>query len=481
MSGEVNGDIGGDLQRLARRAAVALLLAAAAGGASAQLALPARASVGFETVTLPGGERMGLLRVAESAELAPGWWLGAALYGAATGERGGLFTWGIEAERRWRLGAGWELGAGLGVSAGGGAAAPVGGGLTLRPQVGLWRDFGGWQAGLSASQVRFASDSPIRSTQIGLQLAFDHRLRLSPPGATGGVASGLGVGRVGLVSGRYATANDAGSLAYVGARAAWPLSGSIAATMDFLGAAAGGADGFAEFNGGLLGMWELLPRTLAVGAHLQAGLAGGGAVPTGGGPVVKASLAAGAAVGDWSITVQSGRARALDGRFASRFTQLTAEAAFGAASHPVRDTTIGFTVQSWPRAARKAGGEPPITAIGFKLRRDIGTPLYVAAQAHGAATGGAGAFSVGLVGGGLQWRPPAAPLWRVGAELMAGAAGGGGIANGGGALAQAMVWAGRDLGRHSRLEVGAGRVKSLRGALDTPVVELAWTLEFGAR
>lgn len=464
-----------------RGLALAVLLAGPVGGALAQTSLPARATFGFETVKLPGGETMGLLRASESAELAPGWWLGASLYGAATGERGGLFTWGLEAERRWRIAPRWELGAGLYVGAGGGAAAPVGGGLMLRPQVNVMHDFGGWQAGISASRVRFASDSPIGSTQIGLQLSFDHRLRVSPPGVAAGAGSAIGIERAGLVVGRYARANANGSLGYVGARAAWPLSGSVAATMDLLGAAAGGADGFAEFNGGLLAMWEVLPGTLAWGAHLQAGLAGGGGVPVGGGPVVKASLALGAAWGDWSATLQAGQAKAVDGAFSSPFTQMSLERAFGRQGDPMRDTSIGFTLQHWPRAARKTGGEPPIHLIGFKLRREVGAPWYLAAQAHGAATGGAGAFSVGLVGAGAAWRPAAAPAWRIGAELAAGAAGGGGIDNGGGALGQALLWAGVDVGRHSRIEAGIGRVKSLRGALDTPLVEVGWTLEFGAR
>jgi hypothetical protein len=65
--------------------------------------------------------------------------------------------------------------------------------------------------------------------------------------------------------------------------------------------------------------------------------------------------------------------------------------------------------------------------------------------------------------------------------MMAGAAGGGGIDNGGGALGQVMAWAGRDLGTHSRVELGVGYVKSFRGKLDTPLVELAWTVDFGLR
>ena len=78
----------------------------------------------------------------------------------------------------------------------------------------------------------------------------------------------------------------------VGARLGWPQNEYLTATMDLLGAASGGADGYAEFTGGLLAMLPLWPDTLSLGAHLQAGLGGGGGVPTGAGPMGKASLAA---------------------------------------------------------------------------------------------------------------------------------------------------------------------------------------------
>lgn len=442
--------------------------------------LPARAVAGYERIELPDGEGMGLLRVSELVEFSPGWWAGASLYGAASGRRGGLFTWGAEVERRWRLGERLELGTTLYVGAGGGAAAPVGGGLMLRPSLVLDYGFGNWRAGVSASQVRFPSDSPIRSTQWGLHLAYDHEARYTAPGAASGDGGGIGMRRVGLLVGQYDAANAGGSAGLVGARLSWPLGDRLSATFDMLGAATGEADGFAEFTGGVLGLWPLW-GPLSVGGQVQVGLAGGGAVPTGPGPIGKASLAAALDFGDWRVLVQGGRVRAFDGDLASRFVQVAVDAAIGSETGPVRNTTAAFTVQRWQQAARKTGGEPGITTAGFKFRRDLGGPWYAAAQAHGAATGNAGAFSVGGIGAGFAWRPDAAPAWRAGAELLAGAAGGGGIDNGGGALLQGMVWGGRDVGRFSRVELGLGAVKSVKGELSTPMVELAWTLEFGLR
>ena len=72
-----------------------------------------------------------------------------------------------------------------------------------------------------------------------------------------------------------------------------------------------------------------------------------------------------------------------------------------------------------------------------------------------------------------------AAQWSVGAEALIGAGGGGGVASHGGALVQPMGWIRRDIGRHSRLQLGAGYVKSLRGDLSSAVFDLSWGLAFG--
>ena len=98
--------------------------------------------------------------------------------------------------------------------------------------------------------------------------------------------------------------------------------------------------------------------------------------------------------------------------------------------------------------------------MGLKFRRSIGEHLYLSGQAPSAITGGAGAYSVGLIELGATLRFAPYTLWSAGAE--------------------AIVWVGRDLGRYSRIKVGAGYVKSLRGGLSSPVVDLTWAAEFGA-
>src|SRR5262245_27543267 len=141
-------------------------------------------TLGAERLHLPAGERLGLVGGSLLFEVADDWWTGPAVYGAATGLRGGLFVGGLEVQRRWALGRGLRLHTGLFVGGGGGGAAPVGGGLMLRPAIALMQDFGGLQAGITASHVRFPSGD-ILSSQLGVLLAWDGHYRYVDPSFAG--------------------------------------------------------------------------------------------------------------------------------------------------------------------------------------------------------------------------------------------------------------------------------------------------------
>lgn len=484
---------------LGRRMLVAMVLCAAAAVAQATdeplqvRTLPSSALVNLERVRLPDGEHMGLLGVGYVAELQPGWWLGPSVYGAATGHRGGLFTWGAEAQRRWRLGEHWGAVAGLYVGGGGGAAAPVGGGLMLRPHADLMIDFGGWQAGLGVSQVRFPSGQ-IGSTQLGFSLMVEDRFAYAPPGHAGTAVDfsgrgGIGADRMLPTVGRYSSRKDTGgSLGYVGLRLEQQATSSMSATLEAAGAASGGADGYMEALAGLSWQWPLFGPRLQVGARGAVGLAGGGAVATGGGPIGKAALTARwQFAGPYALNLEAGQAKAFNGNFSARFMQLslampldTRNGPMGTDGLPQRrlsDMEWAFSVLRYQHAQRKDGTVRPMQLVGLAFNRALSPHLYLSGQAHSAITGGAGAYSVGLVGLGARTRFGQA--WSAGAEALVGAAGGGGVASQGGAVAQPMVWVAHDLGRYSRIKLQAGEIKSRHGDLSTPVAALTWSFEFG--
>jgi hypothetical protein len=94
--------------------------------------------------------------------------------------------------------------------------------------------------------------------------------------------------------------------------------------------------------------------------------------------------------------------------------------------------------------------------------------------------GSAGAYSFGLFGLGVQ----SDPLWgslRLGAEWLVGAAGGGGIKVGGGAVTQAELWAQWQPAERLRLRAGLGQFRTLRSDdQSAPLTHLQLNYAFGA-
>jgi hypothetical protein len=137
---------------------------------------------------------------------------------------------------------------------------------------------------------------------------------------------------------------------------------------------------------------------------------------------------------------------------------------------------FGSAVERY-RAARKDGRTEALEAVVLQINRFVTPSIYLAGQAHSAFAGGAGAYSSGLFGVGAQ--VPVVPRLRIGAEALAGAAGGGGVDTQGGAVLQARAYADVALTDTLSLRIGAGKIKSVHGGLDAPVVDAALVFRFG--
>ncbi|MEY4765593.1 MAG: hypothetical protein RI907_2266 [Pseudomonadota bacterium] len=515
-----------------RRATLAALIAwawpgvcraQAAEAPAVPVAQPWSVQARFEPVHLPGGERMGLL-TASWLLAHDGWWLGPSVAAAATGQRGGLFVLGAQAGRRWAWGSAgegpraaepgdrWWLDTSVFAGGGGGAGAPVGGGLMVVPSLAWMVDWGGWQTGLTWSRVSFPSGR-VRSHQWGLALQWDGQWPVWGVGSLGREAGGtsgtsganpgpLGWQRVQAEAGLLRP-QGLGRLGLIGARAERDASPTWAWTLATAAAAHGGADGYMEVLAGA--HWHTRDdagRSPSVGLRAALGLGGGGAVPTGGGGVGK--LGAG---GRWPLAavwpgayvdVEAGMVAGPGGRtgdepHAGPYRARYVQAAMGwdwsaarAEADPqvwrVRGWRASATWQRQTAAVRKDGQTAPLDTVGLKLQPDDGAGCRPLVQAHSAYAGGAGAYSLGLVG--LGCATPARP-WRLGVEASVGAAGGGGVATHGGAVAQAQLWLAGPAGGDSQWQVGLGRLRSVKAsaagepALDSPVVDLSWSWRFG--
>ena len=420
--------------------------------------------------------------------------LGPAVYGAVSGERGGFFSLGGEAA--WRQRVVGPVGVELGLYAGGGGGGGVsnGNGLMLRPHADLVWDFGGVALGLSLSHVRF-SNGQVSSTQLGVALnasndfRFVSASRLDQPQLSAGRA-GLGFDRVQLVAGVYRTPAgrllDDGeplprSISTLGVRAeqAWGAHGlwGIEANR----AARGGVGGYAEVLGTVGAEDEVVHNAITLGARVGIGAGGGAGVKTGGGLLVKAALYGIVRLSnDLGVSIEGGVTDAPKGNF--RATQgsvalvwaLDSPDGVGAPARPSRtDFSAGVASHDAPRADGSSGS---IRAVTLKVDRFVTSGLYISGEALGAAGGNAGGYSGALVGAG--WNQRLGSRFHAGAELLAGASGGGGVESGG-LLLQPRVFAGVQLSPALAARVGVGRVKATRGPLDSTLVDASLVFTYG--
>jgi len=463
--------------------------------------LDARVRLGAEKVKLPG-DTMGLVGMTELLNVGGEWWAGPGVYGAATGRRGGFFVPGVEGAWSHPFSDLLALDAGVFVGGGGGGAAPVGGGLMVRPHVDLVFRLAGFYTGPTFSKVWFPNGQ-INSSQFGWMINFDSSFRYRPAEYTGpatdGSATGLGFDHVDAMvtfAKPFHSRSTAGTpmtqrIGLVGLRAERVVDGPLWAGIETAGAASGGVAGYAEVLGTAGLRWPVIDNRLSVGVRASAGLGGGGAINTGGGLLVKAAAGATLRLTDTlGIGAEIGVVDAP--RHANYKAQTAAvslnwaldvpQADLGSwfANHAGTPTRMEFGagVERY-RAARKTGGTEPLEAVVLQVNRFVAPNLYVTGQAHSAFSGGAGAYSEGLFGVGVQL--PVTQRLRLGVEALAGAAGGGGVDTGGGAVAQGRAYIDVALTDALSLRVAGGKIKSVRGSggLDAPVVDAALVFRFG--
>lgn len=257
------------------------------------------------------------------------------------------------------------------------------------------------------------------------------------------------------------------------------------------GAMGGQSDGFAELLGGMGYRVPLLSPRLHLSASLAAGGAGGGQVDTGGGLLAKARVGL-----DYDLTpslklgLEGGRLESA-GSFNANFYGLSlgyrvGEIGGGKSRQPWQGVD-GMRLAKWRLAgvqhtsfdtARKTGSNQNLSLVGLKIEKFLTDSLYLTGQAHGAYTGDAGGYAVGLIGAG--WEIPLREDGRLSfnAEVAAAAAGGGGVDVGGGAIVQPQVGLTWRLSRQFAARLEAGKVKALDGKLDSSLIGLGLMYEF---
>jgi hypothetical protein len=444
---------------------------------------------GFEQLKLPANEMMGMLGLNYLVETLPNLYVGGAAYGAVTGQRGGFFTVGSEVAWHQKLFKQWEWETGLYAGGGGGgsATALVGGGLMLRPHVDLLWNFGGYRAGLSASKVRFPSGQ-ISSKQLGLVFSADAKFSQLSAARSGDALNskqrgGVGFDRVHAVAGLYqgqifGQQGVKNKIGLVGFRMEQFITPTYFWGIEAAGAASGGAAGYAEFLGTAGIETPVFNDVASIGARLAAGMGGGGAVSVGGGQLYKVGGYVTANLSrDTHLALEGGYASAPDGRFRARYTAANLTMDLDHPHSPSEQTKIDqyewlLGENRYMATAHKDGSVSAMDVVTMQVHRYIGDTIYLSGQAHSAFRGKEGGYSAGLFGAGFR----SAKLYggiSVGAEMLLGAAGGGAVDSSGGAIVSPNVFVDWELNDLFALHLSTGRVKSLRGALNSQTAEAA--------
>ena len=465
----------------------------------------------FEEIDMPDeGEQMGLYSIGAYDQLNPWLYGGITLYGAATGRRGGFFTGGYTLGVERQLFDNFILDAGGYVGAGGGGAAEQGGGLMIRPHIGLKYAFSWSQMGLNYTYVDFpnggiSSDAIALSLDIpfssptfnweddGLTVAdyfgadwnnvSRHRSHLSARVRSYYPASGSKNTSGGVI-------ND--SLGLVGVEYSYFLDENWFTTFETAGAFSGEVGGYAEL---LAGIGYRLPLTkddrLALIPALTIGGAGGGTVETGGGFVARSNLGIEYRLSpQLSLIMDGGYLTAPDGNFDTPYfgfnlAYVMESFAQDQKGTPLEETDLIQNIkwrfrpahQWYFDAQRKGGFSRDMQLLGGKIDWMVGDWWYLTGQGLSAYEGGAGGYSEGHWGVGIL-----GPNWkncRFYGEMLIGAGGGGGVDSGSALLYKPSFGLEYDLNKNFSLQTGIGKVISKGGNLDANTLDASLIWRFG--
>ncbi len=465
----------------------------------------------FEEIDMPdAGEFMGLYGIGAYDRLNPWLYGGITAYGAASGRRGGFFTGGYTLGVERKLTDNWILDAGGYVGAGGGGSAAQGGGLMIRPHLGLKYDLRWSALGLNYTYVDFpngdiSSDaialsldipfsSPIRNWEVDGLTAADyfgaewstvsrHRSHLAARVRAYSPASGSKT--------TYGGSLD-DSLRLVGVEYSYFLDDNWFTTFETAGAVSGGVGGYAEL---LAGLGYRLPLTksdrLALLPALTIGGAGGGGVDTGGGFVVRANLGLEYLLAPHlSLIMDGGYLTAPDGNFDTPYVGFNLAKVMGAFAKNQKGPSLKETdliqttkwrfrpVHQWYfDTQRKGGSSRDMQLLGGKIDWIGGDWWYLTGQGLSAYAGGAGGYSEGQWGAGIfssGWKN-----WQLYGEMLMGAGGGGGVDSGNALLYKPSVGLEYNLSKDFSLQTGIGKVISNNGNLDSNILDASLVWRFG--
>jgi len=466
----------------------------------------ARFSMTYESVNLPANEKMGLLGGSLLYDVNDWLALGGSAYGAMAGQRGGFITLGAAAEIHRDIGEYLEINAGGFVGAGGGRGgfALQGGGLMLRTYAGALLKSDAWGAlGGGVSWVDFPNGA-IHSVQPYLSYAFPFTTLLPKgwvelPADDAGTWLNIGTAEQEFIVlyRRYripsGVVTDRGtpqhrSMGLMGVEWDRYLDDHWFIKLESEGAMQGQSHGYMQILAGA-GYRQALNRESWIKLSLAVGPAGGGSVATGGGVLLDAQLAFQRKLTD-HLFVQSslGYVNAPGASFHATSFSLgggyhfeTPDTHAAQVSLPdlagfdARHLRIRLVDQRYVQDApnwRNHHAKLDVDLLGFQLDYFVNDWFYLTGQGIAAYKGQAGGYMTGLVGAGVHI-PLAQTSWFAEADLLGGAAGGGGLDVAGGLVWQADVAIGWRLNEAYSVQGSYGIMQAPQGNFRSKVLSIS--------
>jgi len=465
----------------------------------------------YESLRLPQGEKMGLLGGTFLFDTYDWLAVGGGAYGALAGQRGGFITIGAAAELHKRFGEHAEINTGLFVGAGGGRGGYTlqGGGLMLRYHAGAqWHVDGMGALGGGVSWVDFP-DGAIHSFQPYISYSFPFQALILPGWVSLDKDETETSRNMPMVEQEFAVVyrrytipagvrTDTGqqqhnSIGLVGVEWDRYLNRNLYMRVESEGAMQGQSNGYMQILLGA-GYRQALTDGSWLKLSVAAGPAGGGGVATGGGLLVDAQLAFQQKLSD-HLFAQAGLGYALSP--GASFRALSYSAGLGyhffspkmGAGIVERDSLSGFEArhfrirlvnQRYLKDApnwRSHHANLNVDLLGFQMDYFLNDYVYLTGHGIGAYRGMGGGYMTGLVGAGLPLPVPGTPLFAE-VDALVGAAGGGGLDVGGGAVWQGDAGIGWQLSPAYSLLASYGVMRSVRGNFRARVASLSLGYSF---
>lgn len=473
-------------------------------------------SFSFESLKLDefNNENMGLFGGNFLIDLKDYPWLslGAATYGSLTGERGGFITLGLASDAHVNLRGNLSAHAGLFVGAGGGHGGYQlqGGGLMLRGHLGLSFDDAFGNLGLGLSRVAFPNGH-VDSSQMYASYAYGFQSLIADGWSDTPQVSGMqgwaekSLHQFGVVYRMYdvpvGVKNSAGKAQYksiglLGVEWQHEVNDNMFVSLETEGAMAGKSNGYMQILLGV-GLHYPLMDNLRLKLSGSAGVAGGGNVDTGGGLLTDLGLGLQANISDdVSVEVEAGLVDSLLADFKARSFALKLNQSYSTPlvlqgetvqlaqlqAYDVQHMRVRFVHQSYFKPAnattswRSHHAHRDVNLLGFQNDYFINDYVFLSGQGIAAYEGQAGGYMAGLVGGGFVY--PLTKQWAVEMELLAGAAGGGGLAVGGGLVWQVNAGVSYHMTDDYSVLLEAGRIAAVKGAFVANVASVSTAYHF---